>query len=123
MAAVWGDTFHGMDREPQPPRTRRRHRPQLEHLDDRCLLSTSTRDQSDAPRRRARSAIVAGTHWSGTLTKGASPRGGRPAAYGRGTTSRSSTELERPAGTIEAGATTAYDPIIGAAAGALDLST
>ena len=34
---------------------------------------------------------------------------------------RSSQRLERPAGTIETGATTAYDPIIGAAASPLDL--
>ena len=43
MAAVWGDRFMGWTWTWNQSRrqTRRRHRPMLEHLDDRCLLSTS----------------------------------------------------------------------------------
>ena len=93
-------------------RIRRRHQPQLEHLDDRCLLATSaginlTHHIALSALER-RHALVGHAH-EGRLAPGRNPQkeGHRVAK---------STALERPAGSIEVGAATAYDPIIGAAA-------
>ncbi len=90
--------------------TRLRHRPQLEFLDDRCLLSTSagtsltehiTAPLSDA-HHQLRHAHAVAAHTRAALHSGA-----QHAANPR--------EVERPAGSIETGAPTAYDPVIGAA--------
>ena len=91
-------------------KTRRRHRPLLEHLDDRCLLSTTT-----------------GIKLADQLASHVLVRGHTPEKHSHHDNSRRERaahatrhrgpklrDIERPAGTIETGATTAYDPIIGA---------
>jgi type VI secretion system secreted protein VgrG len=92
--------------------TRLRHRPQLEFLDARCLLSTST-----------------GTTLSAHMTTphlGAShhlrhapgvPAHSKTTGHGAAhlTSHTNTNDLERPAGSIETGAPTAYDPVIGSA--------
>lgn len=89
---------------------RRRNRPLLESLDDRCLLSTSTgitlTHHFAAHAIDRRHAAVRHAH--NDLSHG--EKAGHKMGH-RGATLR---ELERPAGAIETGATTAYDPIIGA---------
>ncbi|MGO9469353.1 MAG: S8 family peptidase [Isosphaeraceae bacterium] len=90
--------------------TRLRHRPQLEFLDDRCLLSstvgTSLTEHMTTPllvaHRQLRHAHEVAAHTRATIHSGAAH-----ATYPR--------EAERPAGSIETGAPTAYDPVIGAA--------
>jgi type VI secretion system secreted protein VgrG len=110
-------------------KTRRRHRPELEHLDDRCLLSTSTGiNLADHLASRAlvqRHALVqrqAPLQLHALVQKHTPVR--RPlerAAPAERTVPKvwrlvlKPRELERPAGTITSGPTTAYDPIIGAA--------
>ena len=92
-------------------RSRRRHRPHLEHLDDRCLLSTGAGINSTRHRRRDH-AIIGRQPRSVTDTHGVSHAKGAHhlARYHAAALS----DRERPAGTIEPGAATAYDPIIGA---------
>ena len=89
---------------------RRRNRPLLESLDDRCLLSTSTgitlTDHIAAHAIDRRHAAVRHAH--NDLSHG--EKAGHKMGH-RGARLR---ELERPAGAIETGAATAYDPIIGA---------
>jgi subtilisin family serine protease len=89
---------------------RRRNRPLLETLDDRCLLSTSTgitlTDHIAAHANYRRHAAVRHVHDNASH--------GQKAGLVMGHHRPKLRELERPAGTIETGATTAYDPIIGA---------
>ena len=98
MAAVWGDTFHGMDREPQPPQE-----PagaidlMIEQLDDRCLLSTAA--GINVTGHLAGHALVAGTLLVGTLTTGHCMERGQASMLNRHCVK--SQEVERPAGTIE----------------------
>ena len=91
-------------------KSRRRHRPLLEHLDDRCLLSTTTgiklADQLAGHAAHPRSHVR-----RSTLTTTVPGETGQPM---RRTSQPELRDIERPAGTIETGATTAYDPIIGA---------
>ena len=89
---------------------RRRHRPLLENLDDRCLLSTSSG-----------AALTDHLSAHGMVRRHAAPRHahdgalhGEKAGHSMGHHGAQLRELERPAGAIETGATTAYDPIIGA---------
>ncbi len=87
---------------------RMRHRPQLEFLDDRCLLSTSTGASLtehialvDAHRQlRHTRGVIAHIR---VTDHAAAHHPANPA------------DVERPAGTIETGAPTAYDPVIEAA--------
>jgi subtilisin family serine protease len=89
---------------------RRRHRPLLESLDDRCLLSTSAgvklADHLASHAINRRHAAVRHAHEGASQGEKAGQQMGHHGAKLR--------ELERPAGAIETGATTAYDPIIGA---------
>jgi subtilisin family serine protease len=89
---------------------RRRHRPLLETLDDRCLLSTGAgiklADHLASHAINRRHAAVRHAH-EGALK-------GEKAGHQMGHHGAKLRELERPAGAIETGATTAYDPIIGA---------
>ena len=89
---------------------RRRHRPLLELLDDRCLLSTSAgirlTDHLAAHAIVGRHATVRHAHDGASQREKAGHKMGHHGAKLR--------ELERPAGAIETGAATAYDPIIGA---------
>ena len=89
---------------------RRRHRPLLESLDDRCLLSTiagvKLADHLAAHAINSRHAAVRHAH-EGALQ-------GEKAGHQMGHHGAKLRELERPAGAIETGAATAYDPIIGA---------
>jgi subtilisin family serine protease len=90
-----------------------RRRPQLELLDDRCLLSTGGAlkllQHAASPALDRRHALVvhhrhhAAVRAETTANQAATPAAPTPIA-------------ERPAGTIETGAPTAYDPITGAAA-------
>jgi len=91
--------------------TRKCHRPELEHLDDRCLLSTSTGINlsdhlaSDALTRRH--ALVRHPRHGTWQAERTAPNAGHHVA--------TAVRLERPAGSIISGSTTAYDPIIGSA--------
>jgi subtilisin family serine protease len=89
---------------------RRRHRPLLEILDDRCLLSTSAgtglADHFAAHAIVGRQATVRHAHDRAQERAKAGHKMGHHGAKLR--------ELERPVGTVETGAATAYDPIIGA---------
>jgi type VI secretion system secreted protein VgrG len=110
MAAVWGDLTMGWTGKRNRRATRLRHRPQLEFLDDRCLLSTSAgtslADHLKTPLMNAHHQV---RHARGvTAHILANVHGG--ASHGNSTQ-----DLERPAGSIETGAPTAYDPVIGAA--------
>jgi subtilisin family serine protease len=92
------------------PTGRRRHRPLLELLDDRCLLSTGAGAlQSDHHAAHAvvgRQAMIRHEHHALMQHAKAGLTMGHHGAKLR--------EVERPAGGIETGAATAYDPIIGA---------
>ena len=98
-------------------RSRLRHRPHLEHLDDRCLLSTglgiqSTHAISAVPGSRdPRSTLMATGHQADSHAKGA-----HLLVRYNATTAK---HRERPAGTLTTVTTnstqTAYDPIIGSA--------
>jgi len=89
-----------------------RHRPQLEFLDDRCLLSTisgiSLAAHSTTPalhaHRQLRNAEGVPAHRSVPVSNKINMR--------HMATTR---EVERPAGSIAVGAPTAYDPVIGTA--------
>jgi subtilisin family serine protease len=92
--------------------TRLRHRPVLEHLDERCLLSTGTGihftshfDTQALDRRHTQVRLPHGR-----------ARGAERAVPELRHDAPKSNQLERPAGSIEVGAATAYDPVIGAAA-------
>jgi len=89
---------------------RLRHRPQLEFLDDRCLLSTSTgtslTEHITTPLLQAHRQLRH-AHGVTAYTKATIHSGAQQATNPR--------EVERPAGSIETGAPTAYDPVIGAA--------
>src|SRR5271170_3468568 len=112
MAAVWGDTFMAWTGNHGQKKTRRRHRPILENLDDRCLLSTSAGIK--LTEQLGGHALVRGhaaaRHRHDDVTRGHTPD------HTRGHHSARLRDVESPAGTIETGAQTAYDPIIGAAA-------
>jgi subtilisin family serine protease len=90
-------------------KTRRRHHPLLEHLDDRCLLSTTTGIKLADP--LASHALVRRHAQVKHTRNDLSRRENVDQVSGRHARLR---DLERPAGGIETGATTAYDPIIGA---------
>jgi subtilisin family serine protease len=120
--------------------TRRRNRPQMEYLDDRCLLSTGARVV--IPRQAIPDKSLHGHHSLFRITpslsipahayvhtvarrsldKGAAVQDqtlgpawtGTPAPV-RASVERPAGTIERPAGTIASGALTAFDPIIGAA--------
>ncbi len=91
-------------------RSRLRHRPHLEHLDDRCLLSaglgtSSTRVVGELHNHQ--STLIRTGHSDASHTKGAHLLVRYNASVAK--------HRERPAGTLTAGgAATAYDPIIGA---------
>ena len=89
---------------------RRRLRPLLESLDDRCLLSTSAgiklADHVASHAIKSRHAAVRHVHEVALQGEKAGHQMGHHGAKLR--------ELERPAGAIEIGAATAYDPIVGA---------
>ncbi len=101
MAAVWGDTFMAWTGNHGRKKTRRRHRPLLEHLDDRCLLSTGTAIK--LADRLAGHAVVRRhapiKHRHEDLTREWQAQTAHHSAKLR--------ELERPAGAIETGAQTA----------------
>ena len=94
-------------------RARMRRRPHLELLDDRCLLSAGgvqslTEHGAHAAIDRRHALVVHNRHHAA-----------HPLAQVASTASSPETATtggERPAGTIETGAATAYDPITGAAA-------
>ena len=92
-------------------RSRLRHRPHLEHLDDRCLLTTGLGIQSThavTEVRAHKSSLVRTGDQDVSHAKGAHHLVRYNAAVAK--------HRERPAGTLTAGAaSTAYDPIIGAA--------
>jgi type VI secretion system secreted protein VgrG len=99
-----------------------RRRPHVELLDDRCLLSTGGAiklfEHGAFAAFDRRHALVRHPHAAAikleTLAKTA---GHNAAAHNAGTPPATpSAVVERPAGSIEVGATTAYDPITGAAA-------
>ncbi len=108
----------------------RRHRPNLEHLDERCLLSTGVTANlhhlaasASAPHAATAHANHAGplahagqpahtaqsVHAHRLLTRGANLKVALPAA------AAPASAPERPAGTLVAGTPTTFDPIIGAA--------
>ena len=72
-----------------------------------------------SPRRSC--ASTAAQALVGTLTDGSSQREERSGHRAAASRRAARASVERPAGTIETGAATAYDPIIGAAASPLDL--
>jgi subtilisin family serine protease len=92
-------------------RSRLRHRPHLEHLDDRCLLSTGLGIQSIhavAEVREHGSSLVGTGNQDVSHANGAHHLVRYNAVVAK--------HRERPAGVLTAGtSTTAYDPIIGAA--------
>ncbi len=91
-------------------KSNRRHRPLLELLDDRCLLSTSAGVKLNhqlASHALVRRHAPVGHH-------GETAHRAERAGHKMGHDGARLRELERPAGTIETGASTAYDPIIGA---------
>jgi type VI secretion system secreted protein VgrG len=90
--------------------TRLRHRPQLEFLDDRCLLSTST---GTLPTGHAATLVLNARH----QVKNARGVPAHAGAANQAVTHQlaKTQDVERPAGSIETGAPTAYDPVIGAA--------
>jgi subtilisin family serine protease len=95
-------------------KTRALRRPELEHLDDRCLLSTVTglklTERMANHTAGTHHALVRRLHHNKpTAVKDSVSV---PGAAGRA----AAAPTEKPAGTIEAGAPTAYDPIINTAA-------
>ncbi len=99
--------------EKKHQRRRLRRRPQLELLDERCLLSTGGAlkllEHAATAAEGHRHALVSHHHHD----KARQPEQVVQPAPAPATTTA---EVERPQGTIETGAPTAYDPIIGAAA-------
>jgi subtilisin family serine protease len=101
-------------------RARLRRRPQIELLDDRCLLSAGGAlkpfEHVARPALERRHALVVHHRHH------AAPRAEKAENQAAATTAAAPTAAaptaiaERPAGTIETGAATAYDPITGAAA-------
>jgi type VI secretion system secreted protein VgrG len=91
--------------------TRRRHRPQLELLDDRCLLSASA-----GTKLTDHAALLAASrqHAQLRLPHAGATRAERAAAA-HAKHAAASTILEQPTGSLITGAATAYDPIVGAA--------
>jgi type VI secretion system secreted protein VgrG len=95
----------------------RRHRPGLEHLDERCLLSTSAGvspphqaiSHPHAAAFQARIQPRASLHDHGVSRSS-------PNQVVTVQTAPPATPLERPAGTLLTGTPTAFDPIVGAAA-------
>jgi type VI secretion system secreted protein VgrG len=87
-----------------------RRRPQLEFLDDRCLLSTSTATSLTGHVNTP--ALSAHRHLKGA--HGVTAQGPATASM---TAHRPSNarETERPAGSVAAGVPTAYDPVVGTA--------
>jgi subtilisin family serine protease len=104
------------------PSARMRRRPQVELLDDRCLLSTGGSikliEHGALPAFDKRHALVRHPHEGAVKHERLARRAGHHAAAQAvaATGAPRSTIVERPAGSIEVGATTAYDPITGAAA-------
>ncbi len=92
-------------------RTRLRHRPLLEHLDDRCLLSSGA---GIAFAAHSGPPVIDRTHT--VLHPHARAHGGAKARLALRHDALKTSDRERPAGSVEIGAATAYDPIIGAAA-------
>ncbi len=92
-------------------RCRLRHRPHLETLDDRCLLSTGLATPS--------TGVVAEIRHPQNPSLTRSGHDGASHAKRAQLTARhhalAAKQVERPAGTLITGAATAYDPIIGAA--------
>jgi type VI secretion system secreted protein VgrG len=102
----------GWTRKHNERRTRLRHRPVLEYLDERCLLSAG------AGVHRAAHHGAPILDRTGALVRIPHEHVHRPERTARSLARASlpSESLERPAGSAIAGAATAYDPIIGAAA-------
>ena len=100
------------------PRARMRRRPQLELLDDRCLLSTGGAikliEHGALPAFDRRHALVRHPHEGSHRIEKLARRAGHHAAAALA--APECAIVERPAGSIVVGATTAYDPITGAAA-------
>jgi subtilisin family serine protease len=99
-----------------------RNRPHVELLDDRCLLSTGGALKLIEHHALAafdkRHALVRHPHAGALKLEILARRAGQNAAAHTtaGAAAARSAVVERPAGSIEVGATTAYDPITGAAA-------
>jgi subtilisin family serine protease len=91
-------------------RDRLRHRPHLESLDDRCLLSTGLEGHLAhvAPTLRVQHPGTIPAGHAGTLRG----KGARLVVRHHG---HAAMRLERPAGTMTSGSATAYDSIVGAA--------
>ena len=109
---VWrpsGETrFMGWTVNTSRRRDRLRHRPHLENLDDRCLLSTgldSHLAHVAATARERPAGMISRVHHDVTQGKGASSWSG---------SCHAAAHRERPAGTMTSGAGAAYDSIIGA---------
>ncbi len=140
MAAVWGDRFMGWTWNQGRRQGRRRQRPMLELLDDRCLLSASAginlADHVVSHAVDRRPALVrhpnagsdhtevthrmVGNHVSTpkVLVSTRKVLATTPKMLATTPKMLASTpkEVEKPAGTLITGAATAYDPITGAAA-------
>src|SRR4051794_38933237 len=113
MAAVWGDRFMVWTRIRNDRREpARRHRPGVEVLDERCLLSTGAGTALIHPRAPAHRPAMhrpqAKTPPAHHLGSGQTSRPGQPS-------SAATAPLERPAGSTTAAAANSFDPIIGAA--------
>jgi subtilisin family serine protease len=95
-------------------KTRAQRRLELEHLDDRCLLSTVTGGK--LTERIASHAL--GAHHAAVrrLHHGAAHAVKAAVSEPSAASTAAAAPTEKPAGTIEVGAPTAYDPIINAAA-------
>ena len=96
---------------------RRRQRPSLECLDERCLLSTTAglepiHHRPKAPDHRTRETAI---HVRAMARHSHSHHVARPIATAVAQPAPPTVGVERPAGAIVTGAATAYDPIIGAA--------
>jgi type VI secretion system secreted protein VgrG len=116
MAAVWGDYFMAWTlNRSRRRKCDRRQRPGLEHLDDRCLLSTVSGAlvaQHAVPEHHlaavhVQSALKAPVHVH-HLARTRSAHAAKTAIAPK--------MVEQPAGTVITGTATPFDPIIGAAA-------
>ncbi len=98
-------------------RLRLRRRPQIDFLDDRCLLSTGGAntliEHGALPAFERHHALVRHLRQEASRAEKLGHRAGHAA---QGHAAARGKLVERPAGSIEVGSPTAYDPIIGAAA-------
>src|SRR5262245_4696215 len=118
MATVWGDSFMVWTQNRSRSRESGRcHRPRMESLDERCLLSTGAglalphhpAAHNHAP--RVHPPVVSKIHTLPQKTTD-SPR----VTVSTPKDAQSITQVERPAGTLSTGAPTVLDPIIGSSA-------